>query len=86
MSQDSCDDEIEQRARSVPQIEEAIQSDKSSIYKRMTFWNVVFNGILAVTTVLLGILAKSANDTSQESLRVSTASYQVSERAMKMAE
>lgn len=69
MSQDSCDDETNQPANPFTMVEAEgsqrtadISEDhkkppKRSCWKRPTNWNVVFNGILALTTICLMVIA-----------------------------
>jgi hypothetical protein len=112
MSQDSCDDEDPGTDLPSPSIETPCtrpsahisqdnqQPSKSPFWNRLTFWNVLFNFILAIITVCLGFIAywqleatnsaigiaTSANKISTESLRVSQESYTVSERALQFSQ
>lgn len=68
MSQDSCDDESDDGTPIAPPVKtkeaqypanvtcEYESPPKESYLKRLTFWNVAFNAILAVTTVFLALL------------------------------
>ncbi|NGZ94771.1 MAG: hypothetical protein CV089_01330 [Nitrospira sp. WS110] len=44
---------------------------KSSIYRRLTFWNVIFNFILAVTTCLLGLIAYWQLNATNQAIQIS---------------
>lgn len=69
MSQDSCDDEDKHAALPPPTVEtpgsqrttnirqDQREPSEPSCWRRPTTWNVVFNGILAITTALLGLIA-----------------------------
>jgi len=90
----------EPRARNGRQIGQNDQEpSKSPFWKRLAFWNVLFNFILAITTTILGFIAywqlnatnrainisESANAISTESLRVSQESYRISEESMRIS-
>lgn len=89
MSQDSCEDEYEDtppqptsietpRSGQCTQVGENNQRvAKSPFWKRLPFWNVVFNFILAITTALLFVIAYWQYQATNEAIKISETTLQL---------
>jgi len=93
LSPSSADGTSQCSADIAPGTDEARDQPKSKIDRRLDLLSLVFNGILSLVTIFLGVIAywqlkatQTATTTSEEALRVSRETYLLNQHTLQISE